>query len=188
MFEGILGDISDYKNNSDLLYIFLGILIIDISVLFLTRYFPDTVGGKYLNVWYNRFDVLAVVSDVFIIGLGFIIARFLYTFFFASSLGWSITHFLLLLIIVQALHDVFFYLGVINQLPRGHNEMIDVFQDYAKDGGYKIIVGDAFLMLGSAVVAMILKEQPDSVVQLIAALTVYTAPYILYTRNKYSDF
>ena len=66
--------------------------------------------------------------------------------------------------------------------------MIDVFQDYAKDGGYKIIVGDAFLMLGSAVVAMILKEQPDSVVQLIAALTVYTAPYILYTRNKYSDF
>jgi hypothetical protein len=48
----------------------LGILIIDIFVLFLVRYIG--IGGVSLNEWYNKYGLLAVIADVFIILIGFI--------------------------------------------------------------------------------------------------------------------
>ena len=63
--------------------------------------------------------------------------------------------------------------------------MIDVFKDYAS-GGPIIIAGDAGLMLGSAIAAMVLKGQEPYTVAFVGLLTVYALPYILETRNKYS--
>ena len=60
-----LGDISNFREVSDLTYIFFGILTVDVIVLFLTRYYK--IGGQYLNEWYDKFDLLAVLADVMII-------------------------------------------------------------------------------------------------------------------------
>lgn len=183
----LLGDISDYENNQDWAYILLGILIVDVVVLFLTRYFPDFL-GKNLNLWYERFGLSAVISDVFIIAIGFALARYAYRYFVPMSTDpFNLPLFLGLLVVVQAIHDILFYVGVILPIPRGHNRMMDVFQDYAK-GGWKIIVGDAGLMLGSAFVAMLLKEAPTHATIFTGLLTVYALPYILETTNKYSIF
>ena len=86
---------------------------------------------------------------------------------------------------VQVIHDLLFYFGIISQIPRGHNAMIDVFKDYSA-AGPKILAGDAVMMIVSAGIAMLLKAQPTHLVASVGALTTYAVPYILYTKNQYS--
>ena len=178
-----LPDISNFRDTSDLFYIFFAILTVDVLVLFLTRYYK--VGGKFLNEWYDQFNVLAVLADVMIIFIGFLIARYIYTTYFYERFEWSPVYFIILLCIVQLVHDIIFYLGVIKPLPAGHNEMIDVFKRYAEDLGGAVLGGDAMLMIGSAVVAMLYKLVPLHAFVAISSIFVYAMPYILYTRNPY---
>jgi len=155
---------------------------VDVVIILAARYYPNFFGSN-LNIWYDRFGLSAVLADVLIIALGFAIARYVYTFFFKSSIGWSPLYFTILLVLVQVIHDIFFYLFVIVPIPRGVNEMMDVLKDYSKAGA-KIIVGDAGLMIGSAFVAMVLKSLPSNVSAELGLLTVYTLPYALYTNFK----
>ncbi len=183
-----LGDITDYTEISDWTYILLAILIVDIVVLFLTRYFPDWL-GKNLNIWYEKFGLSAVISDVFIIAIGFALARYAYKYFQPVNYDtFNIWLFLGLLTGIQVIHDIFFYLFVIKPIPKGHNRMMDVFKDYAASGGGKIIVADAAMVLASAGIAMALKEIPAHYTALIGLGSIYTLPYILETTNKYSIF
>jgi len=178
-----LPDISNFRDTSDLFYIFFAILTIDVIVLFLTRYYK--VGGKFLNEWYDQFNLLAVLADVMIIFIGFLIARYIYTTYFYERFQWSPVYFIILLCIVQLVHDIIFYLGVIKPLPAGHNEMIDVFKRYAEDLGATVLGADALLMIGSAVVAMLYKLVPLHAFVAMSSIFVYAMPYILYTRNPY---
>ena len=174
-------DISDYKNNNDLIVLFFAILTVDVIVLFLTRYFPNIL-GETLNEWYDRFGLNAVLSDVLIILIGFIIARYVYTTYFKKAYGWNPTLFVGLVVLIQAIHDVLFYVGVIKPIPFGHNQMIDVFKKYS-NAGAKIIVGDAGLMIASALVAFFYKSQPQHVFASSSVLVSYALPYILYTKH-----
>jgi hypothetical protein len=174
-------DISDYNNNSDLLFISLGILITDVIVLFFARYAPG-IFGEALNIWYDKFGLAAVLSDVTIILIGFQITRYIYTRWIAPNISWSPLYFLALLVLVQAIHDILFYVGVIVPLPEGLNEMIDVFKAYSK-GGAKIIGGDALLMISSFLITLFLKSQPTHITASTALVTLYTLPYILYNKH-----
>ena len=178
-------NIGDYKNIGDWSYILLAILIVDIVVLFLTRFFPDAL-GRNLNVWYEQFGLSAVLSDVFVIAIGFAIARHAYSYFFPDPRApfrfWS---FLGILVGTQAIHDILFYLFVILPIPRGHNRMMDVFRDYATAGG-KIIVADGAMMVASALIAMMLKSGEPSTAAFVGLTAMYTLPYILETKNKHS--
>ena len=174
-------DISNWKDPSLFATIILSVLIVDTIVLFFTRYFPDTL-GKPLNQWYDHFQLSAVISDVGIIVIGFVLAQLLYTHFFAPSHGWNVWIFLALLVGIQVLHDLFFHFAVIQPLPKGHNEMIDTMKEYTKGGGAMILVGDALLMLASAAVAMALKDQSIPTLLFAGLGVAYTIPYILTTR------
>jgi hypothetical protein len=178
-----LPEISNFREVSDLYYIFFGILTVDVVVLFLTRYYK--VGGKYLNEWYDEFNILAVLADVLIIFIGFLITRYIYTTYFYERFEWSPVYFIILLCIVQLVHDIAFYLGVIKPIPSGHNEMMDTFKRYSEDLGLKILGGDAMLMIGSALVAMLYKYVPLHVFISVNSVIIYMLPYILFTRNPY---
>jgi hypothetical protein len=174
-------DISDYKEVSDIPLLFFAILTIDVTVLFLTRYFPGFF-GKPLNDWYTKFGLAAVLSDVLVILIGFLIARYLYTWYFKAEYGWNPLTFAGLLVAVQAVHDFLFYIGVILPIPKGHNDMMDVFKAYAASAGGKIIGGDALLMLGSLGVALWFKTQPSHIVASVSVLVSYALTYILFTK------
>ena len=178
-----LPDISNFRDTSDLFYIFFAILTVDVSVLFLTRYYK--FGGENLNEWYDQFHILAVLADVMIIFIGFLITRYIYTSYFYERFEWSPIYFIILLCIVQIIHDLAFYFGVIKPIPTGHNEMMDLFKRYADDGGTRILGGDALLMIGSAVVAMLYKYMPLHAFVSVSSIFTYAMPYILYTRNPY---
>jgi len=177
-------DISNYNNSSDLYILTIAILAVDVFVIFLTRYYPEYL-GKDLNEWYDKFTLNAVISDVLIILIGFLIARYIYTIFVGPSQGWNPLLFIALLVIIQAIHDAIFYVAVINPIPEKHNAMIDVFKSYAKNAGQLILGGDALLMVGSAAVALFLKSQQQHVIVSFGVLVAYALPYILYTKPQW---
>jgi len=176
-----LPDISNWRDPTLFATIIISVLIVDTIVLFFTRYFPDTL-GKPLNQWYDQFQLSAVISDVGIIVIGFVLAQLLYTYFFAPTHGWNVWIFLALLVGVQVLHDLFFYFAVIQPIPKGHNEMMDTMKAYSKGAGPMILVGDALLMLASAAMTMALKDQSIQTLMFAGLGVAYTIPYILTTR------
>jgi hypothetical protein len=179
-----LPDISQYENLTHIPYLLAGILLVDIFVLFLTRYFPEKVGGETLNQWYDTFGLEGVIADVFIILIGFLLAQYFYSAYFKPSWGWKPFIFILVLIGVQVLHDVLFYYGVIKPIPKGHNDMMDMYKAYAEENGGNIILGDSLLMVGSALATFGLESIPAWAATAVAVLTVYTMPYILNTKMQ----
>ena len=176
-------DLSNFETVSDVPLLLAGILTVDTIVLFLTRFYPNLLGGP-LNVWYDRFGLAAVLSDVFIILIGFLIARYIYTVYLKPRFGTNPWAFLGTVVGVQAIHDILFYIGAILPIPRGTNAMMDVFKDYAKSGGGKIIAGDAGLMIASFLFATFYKGLPTHATLSTMAVVIYMLPYALYQRWK----
>ncbi len=178
-------DISEYENISDWVYIAIAVIIVELAVITLVRFFPDFF-GKSLNLWYNRFKLSAVISDIFIILIGFVLSRYIYSEYIYPVYDWNPLYFTGATVGVQLVHDILFYLGIIKQLPQGHNAMIDVMKEYADGGGYKILGGDAAMVAGSSVLSMLLKSAPPHLTLAIGLLAVYSIPYVLETQNGYS--
>lgn len=167
------------RSVADLAQLFMATLSLDTSVLFLVRYLD--VGGKSLNKWYDRFGLSAVLCDVSAIVIGFLLAHVVYPFVFSS---YSLPLYLGLVVIVQMIHDLFFYFFVIQPFPTGHNQMMDVFKEYAAEKGGRILVGDAGLMLGSAAFMEVYRRLSPLGGGFLGVLTVYCLTYILFTRRQ----
>ena len=170
-------DISDYKETTDLWLILAAILLIDVIVIIIARF--TGLFGTVINTWYTRFGLGAVIADVGIIFLGFLVARYIYTAYLKPRYGWDAWLFSALMIVIQLIHDTLFYLGVIRPMSRGDNGMIDVFKEYAEEGSWKILVADAAMVAGSAGVAMAYKAAPAHTVAAATGLAAYAVPYLL---------
>jgi hypothetical protein len=173
-------DISNYNNVGQLPFILMAVLTVDVIVLLLVRYFPDFF-GKPINEWYDRFHLNAVLADVFIIFIGFLITRWIYTY---MKWEWNPFYFLGLLLVVQLIHDMLFYVLVIKPIPYGHNSMMDVFKDYSV-AGWKILVADASMMIGSALLAWFYLSLSGANFWSVSSLVIYILPYILYKTVKF---
>ncbi len=178
-------DISEYEEIKDWLYIFIGIIVTELILLFLVRYFPDFF-GKMINVWYNRFKLSAVLADVFILAIGIGISRYVYTEFIYPKHDWNPLYFTGTTVFIQILHDILFYIGVVQQVPKGSNAMIDVMKEYSSSAGSYAIVADSALMISSVGIAMIAKGMELHSAVFLGLLALYGIPYILETRNDYS--
>ena len=178
-------DISDIEAQMDWVYIIVAVLLVEVFVISLTRFFPDFL-GKSLNIWYNRFKLSAVFSDILIILIGFWIARYAYSEWIWPNYDWNPLYFTGTTVVVQLVHDILFYFGVIRPIPQGSNAMMDVFKDYAEGGGVKILASDSLMMVGSSVGAMLLKAAPPFVTVAFALVGAYMVPYLLETKNQFS--
>ena len=129
-----------------------------------------------LNLWYQKFGLAAVSADVLSLFLGVLLA----TFLFPGAVGIQL---IVGAILVQLLHDIFFYAVVIQGLPQGQNEMIDVFKSYANEGGWTILLADA-LMITSVVLLARLSDLLFSyrMIAFQALLGMYSLIYITYTK------
>ena len=173
-------NIGNYKASEDWYYILPATLLVDVIVIFFIRY-ASSIVGKPINDWYDNFGLAAVLSDVTVILIVIAISRYLYTYFFQEQEGWNIYYFIALTVLIQLLHDVFFAVMVIKPIPKGHNEMIDVFKTYIS-GGPTILAADAAMVTASIGIASLLKNQDFHYTVSTSLLTVYTLTYILFTR------
>ena len=178
--EATVANIANYKATEDWWYILPAIILVDVLVIVLVRFFPKTF-GEAINDWYDEFGLAAVLSDVTIIAIGIAITRYIYTAYFMEQEGWSIWYFVGLAVLIQIVHDVIFAYGVVDKIPKGHNSMIDVFKTYIT-GGPKILLVDGLMVAGSIGLAAFLKSKDYHYVTSVSLVTLYTLSYILYTN------
>ena len=155
-------------------------LWVDFAVMALIKIVPAPIWflppTGALNLWYQKFGLAAVSAEVLSLFLGVLLA----TFLFPGAVGIQL---IVGAILVQLLHDIFFYAVVIQGLPQGQNEMIDVFKSYANEGGWTILLADA-LMITSVVLLARLSDLLFSyrMIAFQALLGMYSLIYITYTK------
>jgi len=170
-----LQTLSNYKNVSNIPHILFGTLVVDIIAILLAK--NTTLLGRVLKRWYDQFDLSAVIADVLVIVLGILIAQYIYTEFFKS---YGPLAFLVIIVLVQIIHDILFYVGVIQTVPFRQNKVMDIFSDYAKEAGARIIAGDAVLMLASVTIAAASLHLSTPLFAFLGILAVYVVPYAIY--------
>jgi len=171
-----MSNISNFSNTSDYLSIINGVLITDmiVIILLITNY----IKSKVLKQWYKQFNLSAVICDVFIIIIGIIIARFLYPLFFDK---YSLHNFIFLAVVVQVIHDILFY-KLFMSIPRGTNQMLDVFNDYGKEVSYKAILADSGMMVLSCILASYFVNKSLNFNIILLVISVYIVPYLIYNN------
>ena len=150
----------------DFLSIASAVVWVDFFTILLSKYVNL---GTSLNLWYQEFGIVAVISDCLVIVLGIMIAQL---FFPKYNL-------LLAAIVIQVIHDILFYLLVISPIPIGTNKMIDLFKSYASENSYKIIIADSIMMASTVLIA---QQLHGKFVPFIGLLGVYALTYIIYTK------
>ena len=169
-----LKQLSNYKDLNNIPHILVGTLVADLVAVLLAKH-TDLLGHT-LKRWYDEFQLSAVIADVLIIVLGILIAQVVYTEFFQGS---HPLVFLLLVVVIQVIHDSLFYMGVILPVPVGQNRIIDMFKQYAREGSANIIVGDAVLMVGSTMIAAASLKLSNPLFAFLGILAVYVVPYAI---------
>jgi hypothetical protein len=146
---------------------------VDFAVIVLSKFIPMT---KSLDTWYANFGMSAVASDILIIVLGISLVQLV----FPGIYGWKLVGYAVAL---QVVHDVLFYVGVIQGVPQGQNSIIDLFKSYAAEGSWKIILADSAMIASSVLLMEYLDNQwSDAWIAFFGLLAVYSLIYIVHTR------
>lgn len=172
----MLSDISNINNHYDLIYITTAVILIDLIVIIIAK---KNLLGKQINIWYDKFGMTAVLLDVTIIIIVLIITRYIFSIY---NLKFTPEYFIIVSLIVQLIHDILLYKLVIEPTPKGINKIIDVYKDYAVEGGINILLADSAMVLGSGLIAMYLKNQEFETTTTILVTSLYIIPYLIYTK------
>ena len=171
-------NISDFNDTSDYLPIFNASLIADIVIIFMLYYTNIFGDPKKLKLWYEKYRLSAVIADVFILIIGMILGRFFYYKVFEE---YSFTKFVFLILAIQIIHDYLFN-KFFSAVPRGTNNMLDLFKDYAIEVKAGAILGDSFMMLLTILLSSYFKGVGYNNNIIILVLAFYLLPYILYIK------
>jgi uncharacterized protein YacL len=155
-----------------LLDILSAVVVVDFVTIVLSKFFNL---GKSLDKWYAKFGMTAVLSDCLIIILGIQLALLI-----EPKAGWF--HLLMMALAIQVFHDIWFYFVIVVPIPKGHNEIIDLFKEYADENSWKIIVADSLMVVSTVVLAETLSYYQESVVSFVGLLATYALTYIIYTK------
>jgi hypothetical protein len=134
------------------------------------------INGKALSLWYKKFTLGAVIADVLILVIGFIIAYYIYKYFFKN---YNIYIFILIVILVQLVHDSLFGLLVTNY--KGNSEILNIFKMYIKEINYKILFVDASMLVSTVLLEKVFSSTTQTNNILILIGLVYLTPYLVYS-------
>lgn len=164
------------NNIKDYLPLLNAVLITDLLfIIFLTI---GLINSKILKSWYNNYTLSAVIADVLIIMIVLLITNKIYYYIFKE---FSLIKFIILALILQIIHDILFYI-LITIIPRGKNQMIDTFKDYAKEVSYYAIIGDSLMMISACLICYYLINFDTNTNIIILILSLYIMPYLLYNN------
>ena len=169
----IFKDISNFNNVNDYLHILNGSLNADLIIIFLL--YHGIFNSSLLKKWYKKYQLSAVIADVLILVIGIILARFFYKYFFTSFNIWKFTG---LAVIIQIIHDVLFY-WFFKTVPRGYNDMLDFFKDYASEVGVGAILGDSFMMIIACLLSSYFATYSLNSNLIILIVSLYFFPYLI---------
>jgi hypothetical protein len=168
-------NIANFDNLNDYLPLFNGVLITDLFVILLLN--TNVIKSQVLRKWYSKYNLSAVIADVLIILIGLIITRAIYYYVFET---FSLLKFTILAVLVQITHDILFYM-FFRTMPRGVNQMVDTFKDYANEVSYRAIFADSGMMIMSCILASYLVNKNMNINIIVLISFLYLLPYLLYS-------
>jgi hypothetical protein len=177
------GDISNYNQSNDWLPIIASVVVLEALLILCFKYFPG-FWGLDINLWYDKFGLLAVISDALIVLIGFALTRYVYTAYLQKRYGWSPLLFIGVFLAIQIVHDILFWFLTVVPLPEGNNAIIDAMKRYGSAVSYKAILGDSMMVVLMTALAIYLKGFPAHVSIFVALMGVYMTPYVLTTKTK----
>ena len=175
----MLKNISNFNNLSDYLPILNGAILADIVIIILLYYTKVFGDLPSLKKWYEKYRLSAVLADVLILVIGLILARYVYYKIFNE---YSFAKFLFLVVVIQIIHDFLFYKLIIKPLPKGKNNMIDLFKEYSKDVKGGAILGDSFMIIITVLFSSYFANFNTNGNIILSVSLLYILPYVLYIR------
>lgn len=174
-----LGDIGDFRATDDLWPIGSAAVVGVNFAVALAKL--GGVGGLTLSTYFDTFGLEGILANASWVVILMQAARWIYTTFYAEagSKAWSPFVFVCILILVQLIHDLLFYYGLVRSLPSGRNEMVDALKRYANAYGPRALFGHSAFLLFTAIVAMFLKETTFVTSFLILNLALYMLPLVI---------
>jgi len=169
-------------SQSSWLSFFTALCVIEAFMLINFRLFPN-FWGNMINIWYDKFGLVAIMLDMLIVLIGFWITQKLYSYFFGTS-KMSLWQFILLFLCVQIIHDLLFYFIILKNSPKGSNGIFDLINSYGKKHGFYTILGDSLMVVLSLCLAWLFLNNNVSFSTYIICilLSLYIIGYLLYMR------
>ena len=170
-------------SQSTWLSFFTALCVIEAFMLINFRLLPN-FWGDMINIWYDRFGLVAIMLDMLIVLIGFWITQKLYNYFFGSSIKISLWKFILMFLCVQIIHDLLFYFIILKNSPKGSNSIFDLINTYGKKHGLYTILGDSLMVVLSLFLAWLFLDNNVSFSTHIICilLSLYIIGYLLYMK------
>ena len=134
---------------------------------------------KILEKWYKSYRLSAMLADILIGVIYILITRYLVYYL---KLQPDLFMFGVYAVIVQLIFDFLFYL-FFNNLPKGANDMLDFFKEWAKYAKLDALWGDSCLVIFAVVVSAYLNTLSFDKNMFLLILSLYLTPYIIYMRH-----
>jgi hypothetical protein len=176
----VLGDIGDYKQVADIApIVYASIIGINFAII-LARF--ARLGGYSLNSFFDNFGLEGVLASGSYLAVLFQIARWSYTsFYMTNGREWSPFVFVCILLVIDFLHSILMYNGILKNIPAGKNDLVDSLKAYAAENGSRVLTGHAAFLIFVGVIAMFLKECSALFTFVIMAIMLYSLPFMLTT-------
>jgi hypothetical protein len=162
--------------------------LIEVFLLYLFKFTKQS--SPTINNWYNNLGWSAIILDVLSILIGFYIAKFIFNYLLKShyiSTNNEFIKFMMILILVQVLHDVLFYFLVIKPAPIGVNNVIDEFKEYAKFYQSKAIIADSLIYLSiTPILYYYIQYQSNPLNTFTIIVCFYLISYLLHQKAKFN--
>jgi hypothetical protein len=162
-------------------YFIAAMLLVEVILLSSFRALPS-FWGSIINVWYDKFGIVAILIDVFIVLIGFWLTTWLYPYIFKTTTV-ELWKFLVLFLIIQIIHDLLFYV-LIKSTRTGSNAIFDLMLNYGKTHGVYTILGDSLIVVLSVLLWWLFTTnnlQYGNVLG-ICLLSLYIIGYVLYSK------
>ena len=153
----------------------------DLLIIWIT--FSKVLGGgkswQILTKWYKKYRLSAMMADILIGVIYLLIARQVVDY---MNMDISLFGFGVLAVIIQIVCDMFFYL-VFTIIPKNHNDMLDLFKDWAAYAKLDALWGDSILVLVGVVLSSYLNTLSFDTNIFILIFSMYVIPYIIYMKD-----
>jgi len=166
-------DISHFEKVSDYLPIVVGCLNADLMILFLLTH--KFFQSEALDGWYRKFNLNAILADVFILMIGVTITRFAYYYIFTE---YNLFLFMFLAVCIQITHDFLFY-WLFKSTPDGYSRILDHFKLYANSLGGYAVFGNSCAIVMSCLFAAHFATYSLNALIIILITTIYFVPYLV---------
>lgn len=179
----MFSDITNHEKTGDYLPILNGIILVDIILMILV--FRKIIKPRIIYKWYKNYKLYGSLVDITTIFLVILSTRYVYSLWKSrhNSYGfdYSLGIFMIIAIFCQIGYDVTLY-HIIQSIPVGANQMIDMFRRYTKESTLFVFTLDCSFVLLSILFASILNNFSMNINIIILISLLNMLPFIVFSN------